>query len=106
MALLIVQKYEVSIDVSTLRVTDITGAYDATTNPTGWGTPNLELNVNALWFVVKRKASGGDEYFEPSAVQIVFDSIAANTKETAVDFDYLNDGVFEITVGTVGASLD
>ncbi len=33
-----------SVDCKSLQFTETTRAYDATTNPTGWGTPNIDLS--------------------------------------------------------------
>lgn len=101
-----VLKYEVSVAVDILRVTDITGEYDASDNVNGWGAPNAELDLSALFFIVKRKASTEDEFMESVTTQVVYDAAAANTKETAVEFTYLNDGVLEVTVGVLPYSAD
>lgn len=100
------QKYAVSVDAKTLLVTDLTGAYNVTTNPTGWGAPKWEKAQSALWVVVKRKASVGDEYFVAITNEITFNPSALNTEETALDFGFSNDGVLEITMGALRASLD
>jgi hypothetical protein len=102
---ILVPKYAVTIDVSKLVVTDITGAYDASTNPGGWGGTN-QLDESAVWAVVTRKASTGDEFFEPVASQIIFDNAALNTKETEFEFEFINDGVLEVVLGMLKASTD
>lgn len=49
----------ISIDGKTLYITDATGVYNVTTNPTGYGTPNPERNTLALIpFVTYKKISG------------------------------------------------
>lgn len=100
------QKYAVSVDAKTLLVTDLTGAYNVTTNPTGWGAPNWAKAQAALWVVVKRKASVADEYFAPITNAITFNPSALNDDITALNFTFANDGVLEITLGALRASLD
>ena len=98
-------KYAVSVDVGTLKVTDITGEYSAT-NTGGWGAPNWDLNETALWVVVKRQASAGEQLFVPKTVDIVYDAGALNTDETEIEFDYYNDGVIDVTIGALQVSTD
>lgn len=100
------QKYAVSVDAKTLLITDLTGAYNVTTNPLGWGTPNWIKAQTALWVVVKRKASIADEYFAPITNAITFNPSALNDEATALNFTFANDGVLEITMGALQASLD
>jgi hypothetical protein len=47
--------------VNTLRVTDSTGDYDASSNPGGYGSPNIERTDYALYFVAYRKPFGESE---------------------------------------------
>lgn len=99
-------KYYVSIDVTTLKVTDLTGAYSAASNPGGWGAPNWLLSQTAIMAIVKRKASAGDQYFVPSNLEVTFNPSAISTTVTEINFTYLNDGVFEITLAAIPASTD
>lgn len=99
-------KYSVNVDASIFKVTDITGAYASPGNITGWGTPNWPLNETALWAVVKRIASAGDEYFVADTVDLVYNPAATNADQTAIEFTYLNDGVFDITMGALQVSTD
>ncbi len=104
MALELKNKYQVSIDATKIVVTDITGAYAATTNEGGWGAPNPELDTMCVFAVVIRKDSAGDQQMVPLTNQFVQDPTALNTKETAFEFTHLNDGVIEVTVGALRAS--
>jgi hypothetical protein len=104
MPLTLKNKYEVTVAVDKIRVIDKTGAYNATTNAGGWGAPNPELDEVALWATVVRKALSGDEYFAPSTVNYVYDPVAANSKETTIEFKYSNDGVFNIYLGYLSIS--
>lgn len=91
--------------VDKYRVTDITGEYSAA-NLGGWGAPNVELAESAVWAVVIRKASTGDELLTPVLTNFVYDPAAANDKETSIEFDYLNDGHLETYMGRLPVSLD
>jgi hypothetical protein len=98
-------KYEISVDTTKFRVTDITGEYSAT-NLTGWGAPNAILAQTALVFAVKRKDSEGDEWLAPEISQVVFDELATNDMEKAVDFVYTTDSIFEISLMLLPGSDD
>ncbi len=105
MAQVIKHKYAVNVAATRLVVSDISGA-NVPPNVTGWGAPNLELNETAIWAIVKRKASTGDQYMVPVASQIVYDAGALNDKVTEIEFIFNNDGVLEVTMGALRASVN
>jgi hypothetical protein len=91
--------------VDKYRVTDTTGQY-GTANLGGWGDPNVELSESAIWAIVIRKASTGDELLTPVLSNFVYDPTAANDKQTSIEFNYLNDGHLESYMGQLPVSLD
>lgn len=105
MALEIKSKTLVAKPVDKYRVTDITGMYSVN-NAGGWGAPNPELAQSAIWAVVIRKASGGDELLSPVLTNFVYDPTASNDKETSIEFNYKNDGRLATYLGRLPVSLD
>lgn len=105
MALSMKVKTLVSKLVDKYRVTDITAEYSVS-NTGGWGAPNVELNQSAVWAVVIRKASTGDEVLTPVLTNFVYDAAATNDKETSIEFNYKNDGHLEVYLGRLPVSLD
>lgn len=101
MALALKNKYQITIDATGIFVTDTTGQYAASTNEGGWGAPNPDLATMCVFAIVIRKDSSGDQQMVPVSNQFVADPVALNTKETAFEFTFLNDGVIEATVGTI-----
>lgn len=99
-------KYEISIDASTFIVTDLTGAYNASSNPTGWGSPNFLLSQTALFAFVKRKAIAGDAFFSTQVSEFAYNPAAVSTDQTQISFIYGNDGVLEVTMGLLKVSTD
>ena len=101
-------EYKISIDGSKIYVKDVTGAYDATTNPNGYGAPNAELNETALVCIIQRMASTGEELFEAinPVNPYVFDNTALNTKETEFEFNFAMDGVMDISIIALRVSMD
>lgn len=83
-----------------------TGAYDADDNTGGYGAPNNDLNTLCLLTVMTRKASAGDQVLTPVGAQFVYDSGAANTKETLFEFEYINDGYHTIEMAILPVSND
>lgn len=61
MALTQVFQFSQSQDASLVYVTDITGDYNASTNPGGYGAPNTARNALANYIILEYKASTGDE---------------------------------------------
>lgn len=107
MALSLTEKYQITVDGTTIVVTDTTGAYDADTNPGGWGDPNPELNESAIVALVRRVVDDVETSFTPVGNYAVYDPAAVNTKQTQFNFTILNDGhikmyVFRLPVSTDG----
>jgi hypothetical protein len=78
-----------------LFITDVTGAYAASTNEGGWGdagVPNPDLVNSALVAIAIRKASEGDENLAPVATAARFNPLATNDDQTTFEFYYKNDG--------------
>jgi hypothetical protein len=98
-------KYAVNVAATTFRITDLTGAYSGT-NLGGWGAPNWKLNETALFVVVKRNASAGDEYFTAVTTDVTTNPSAVSTDVTEIDMNYANDGVLDITLGALRVSTD
>lgn len=99
-------KYSITQKVDKLVVTDMTGEYDVTSNPGGYGDPNEDLNTLAVWAAVFLKHSTGDILFEPVTTYALFDDSADNTKQTTRDFLFKNDGVIDVYIGTLPVSPD
>ena len=70
----LIPKIEACIkDCSTLEIKDVTGFYNVTTNPTGWGTPNLardfvgtatlEVNIGGVLTQYNVKSTIADSIF-------------------------------------------
>lgn len=97
--------YAVTVDAKHIIVTDLTGAYSGT-NLGGWGAPNVELNQSCIFALVIRKASTGDEVFEGWTSLFVYDSGAANDKETGFDIKFALDGVLDIVIGRLPVSAN
>ncbi len=106
MAQVIKHKYAVNVAATRIVVSDISGAWEDASNLTGWGAPNLELAETALWAIVKRKASTGDQYMVPVSSQVIFDPLALNDKVTEIEFIFINDGVLEVSMGLLRASIN
>jgi len=45
---------EFNPDNQSLTITDVTGLYDAATNPSGWGAPNTERNNAKVYLIFQR----------------------------------------------------
>ncbi len=78
-------------------ISDATGAYDVTSNPTGYGAPNTERTNLALIIIGKYKASIGD-------TELTFD---AYNPETVTSFTVSNltlDGYYQYNVYPVPKS--
>lgn len=99
-------KYQISVDATRLFVTDITGQYDAVTNPTGWGAPNSELSESAVVMYVARVLDGVETEMTPVGNIAVYDSGAANSKETKLEFVFSMDGHLKIVIFRLPVSLD
>jgi len=108
MGLIITPEYKISITGTSIFVTDKTGQYDVTTNPGGWGAPNEELAESCLVVVVVRKASGGDELFEPISptVAYLYDNSATNADEKEFEIKWAADGVIDVGIIRLPVSLD
>lgn len=79
-------------------LTDKTGTYDVTTNPTGWGVENLaEQDQSALVFHVIRNAEAGAEDVSAVSVDAYHNNLAADDDEATVEFNYLMDGWHTLT---------
>lgn len=105
MALDISPDYSINKTATVVRVTDKTGIYNAETNLGGWGAPNTELATVALFAILARKDSAGDQFLI-CHTDIVYDPEAANTKETGFEFTYTQDGVHHIIIGNLPVSDD
>jgi hypothetical protein len=52
----------ISAGASTMTITDATGDYNASTNPTGYGSPNTARNVLALYlYAINKRYDGGSD---------------------------------------------
>jgi hypothetical protein len=106
MSLVIKPKYQIFVDASKIRITDITGQYNAASNTGGWGAPNDELNAAALVFAVQRILDGQGSLMTPVDNYIVFDPEAENSKQTSIDFNFSMDGHIKIAIFKLPVSLD
>lgn len=106
MALSIKIKSAITRDSKTLVVTDKTGAYVASLNEGGWGAPNVELDQSCLVFIAQRMGTEETTLLASSNTVLVFDSGAANTKETSVNLNFTLDGVYHITICRLPVSND
>ena len=106
MALDLKQKIEDTRNATKIYVTDKTGAYNASTNAGGWGSPNPELNQYALVSIGVMKHSEGDKDVVPVTSNVSFNENANNTYETVFTFTYLGDGVHEFYLFALPVSED
>lgn len=91
---------------SKLQISDATGEYDVTTNPTGWGAPNLDLaDVDSATVVL----------IPPGGSAINYDVTAEVQGGTIVDGTFLlklvdnitlNDGIYTVTYTVVDEDTD
>lgn len=96
MALEIKYSKNTSDDGEDLILTNDTGAYDVTDNPTGFGGPNLErAEVNIIAYVTFG-SSNGTQIFPTNYTPDVDDTITFNLQ---------GDGVYEITVYALPTSF-
>jgi hypothetical protein len=95
MALILKSEFSISTSGSKIYVTDKTGAYNATTNPGGWGASNVFLSDTCLLALVIRKASSGLQLFSSDAYYI-YDAAADNADENNFEFTFALDGVLDI----------
>lgn len=105
MALILKNKYQISIDAKKIFITDITGQFVSLLNEGGWGTSNPNIADICLFAIVIRKDSESDQQMVPVSNQFVEDPTALNTKETSFEFTFLNDGVIECTLGYLPISV-
>lgn len=75
-------------DCGTLTVTDSTGNYNVSTNPTGWGAPNAVRSDYYIKLFVTLKKTTGDE-------PITIDTYNANTV-TSWSVDITEDGYYNV----------
>jgi hypothetical protein len=106
MALTLKAKPRITSDVETLRVTDISGEYDATTVTGGWGDPNSELSESAVGVIVQRSLNGVVSSWPVDGNQIVYDPAALNSKETSFEFPFVMDGHLKVTIFRLPVSED
>lgn len=105
MALTLKSEYSILNDGSKIYVTDKTGAYNATTNPTGWGSPNYTRAQSCLVCLVIRQSSSGEQLFTGSSYY-VYDNTLPNTEETEFVFTFALDGVLDICLVRLPVSTD
>ncbi len=75
--------------------TDKTGEYDASSNDTGWGSPNFELNQSALlvfWYLMQNPKV----LLDPVNGIVKHSPSLGNDDELVFQADYLQDGYHEI----------
>ena len=101
-------EYSISIDTTKLLVKDVSGEYEVTSNPGGWGTPNPNLSESCLVMLAVRKASTGDVLLTPitPSVPFVYDNTATNDVQKTFEVAFDLDSVFEITLLRIPVSLD
>lgn len=99
-------KYQITVDAAKVYVTDITGAYDAVSNPGGWGSPNPELDESAVVAFVQRIVDNVGTTLDYVDNYAVYDPTAENTKETRMEFDNALDGHIKIVIFRLPVSLD
>jgi hypothetical protein len=92
MALKLTFLIQIDVDGESVHITDKTGAFDATDNDTGWGTPNLELNQTAIAVLVQRSDADGLVNLLPIGADAKFSATAINTDETTFQLALLQDG--------------
>jgi hypothetical protein len=108
MALELSSSFTFSKTGKSIFVKDATGEYNATTNPTGWGTPNQNLNESCLVCLVSRKDSGGDQISGPisPSAHFVYDALATNATEKSFEIEWINDGVVDVVLVRLPVTLD
>ena len=88
-------------------MTDKTGAYDAVSNPGGWGAPNPELNESALLvYPVRMEDPVNVLVVTSGASPIRFDVGATNTDENEWQFDMGKGGYHRVHMFQFGLSSD
>jgi hypothetical protein len=91
---------------SKLQISDATGEYDVTTNPTGWGAPNLALaDVDSATVVLTPPGGSAINYDVTAEVQggtIVDGTFLLKL----VDNITLNDGIYTVTYTVVDEDTD
>ena len=110
MALKLTFQIQIDADGESLWITDKTGAYDATDNEGGWGTPNPELNETALAVLVQRSDADGLINLSPVSTDVQYNSGASNTDETIFQLLLGRDGrhlayMFALPVSNDGATI-
>ena len=91
---------------SKLQISDATGEYDVTTNPTGWGAPNLALaDVDSATVVLTPPGGSAINYDVTAEVQggIIVDGTFLLK---LVDNITLNDGIYTVTYTVVDEDTD
>lgn len=91
------QNYAINDSGTVLTIQDVTGNYDATTNPGGYGTPNPARNSVALFLrTYQKRYDGGD-----TIINTLLTSTPNNSAPTAVtswDIALLTDSWLQATV--------
>jgi hypothetical protein len=92
-----------SVEDGTINITDVTGFYNVTTNPTGWEIPNLSRSfTGTATLTIYNSYTGSTIEEDIKAI------IAAAVFPTYTLFDYtpssLADGVYDITLTLVNTS--
>lgn len=88
-----------SQDGTTIKITDKTGAYDASTNAGGWGSPNPLRSQSALLAYIVYVPNDGDNVeLSPSTSQIIYDSGLTNSSASEFSFTLANDGRHQLSL--------
>jgi hypothetical protein len=106
MTLQLKQLMQVNPDGDRLYSTDKTGAYVASYNESGWGSPNQELSDTALLFIAMRISSKGNTYLTPVGTNYFYNPSANNTQENIAEFILKEDGHHRIYEFAIPISLD
>lgn len=104
-------KVLLQLDISggSIWITDKTGEYVVASNEGGWGvagTPNPDLAQSALVWSVVRNDLAGKQKVQPVSFDTFHDNSALNIDETTVEFAYLNDGWYTMTMFRLPVSAD
>lgn len=99
-------KYQINVQGNTLYITDISGAYDASDNIGGWGSPNSALNQSAICCLVQRVVGTTAASLVATSNQSVYDPTAIASKQTQFTFAVGTDGHIKIYLFRLPVSLD
>lgn len=96
---------QISQDGQFVWFTDKTGEFDVTSNDTGWGDPNFELNQSAILVFVYRMQNP-KVLLKVVGSTVKHSAAAVNTDELVFQYDYLQDGYHQFNEVRLMVSAD